>query len=250
MKKLFTVILVVFVVFINIIAFGLILYGLKINAKANEYRTLTNVLAMQNNIYTDKYELLDQEKNANVNIKNLQERIKNEPNNAKAYFEIGYFYKKRSEEQIATKYFDKAIELDPYYADAYANRGYCYIVRKKNIEAFKDLQKAVKLDPNNKKALINLTDVKEKLLSRLGGGARPYRHLGLSGIGLSILILQLLFVVFYELKTKDIKRQREMGYLPQQDWIIVIPIILIYILFLIYQTNEVIKILPYIKFLL
>lgn len=131
MKKLLRFIVILFGLLGLAACIALFSYSYKLTEKAKEYKQLSNMLLVQSgNGYSDKYELADIEENITGRMNQLKEELKLNPKNAKAYFEVGYIYKKLYNEVTATKYFDKAIELDPKYADAYANRGYCYIIRK------------------------------------------------------------------------------------------------------------------------
>ena len=254
MKKLLRFIVILFGLLGLAACIALFFCSYKLTEKANGYKQLSNMLLLQSsNGYNDKYELDDIEKDITGRMNQLKEELKLNPKNAKAYFEVGYIYKKLYNEVTATKYFDKAIELDPKYADAYANRGYCYIIRKKYIEALKDLDYATQLDPKNIKAQVNLADVKSILLEQLAHGSKRHKRLlprGISGIAISLLLIPILFLILVELKTKDIQRQKDLGYLPQQDWILIIPLILIATALLVYKIYGVLQILPYIKFLL
>ncbi|MDR1736419.1 MAG: tetratricopeptide repeat protein [Oscillospiraceae bacterium] len=85
----------------------------------------------------------------------LDERIKENPNDAYAYFSRGYFYSSEGEHNLAIEDYSKAIELKPDYAYAYNNRGAAYNSLGKYDLAIEDFNKAIELKPDNAYAYNN-----------------------------------------------------------------------------------------------
>lgn len=83
-------------------------------------------------------------------VKDWNEALKLNPNNAELYNGRGfaYFWLKNSDQALAD--FNKAISLKPDYAEAYANRAQLYSeLKNQPIEALTDIDKALQLEPKN-----------------------------------------------------------------------------------------------------
>ena len=91
-------------------------------------------------------------------IKNFDEAIKINPNDASAYTNRGIIKNhlgqqtqdanaKRKNYEEAIQDYDKAIKLNPKFASAYANRGIVKTDLGRNEEAIKDYDKAIKINP-------------------------------------------------------------------------------------------------------
>jgi serine/threonine protein kinase len=83
--------------------------------------------------------------------------IKNDPNNANAYFNRGFFKKTKIQDfQGALADYDRAIQLNPDYALAYGNRAILkYEQLKDDRGALIDYDRAIKIDPNYANAYHN-----------------------------------------------------------------------------------------------
>jgi len=94
-------------------------------------------------------------------IKDFDEAIRLEPQNAVAYFNRGTAYLHQGIEDLASKKFehaieafievvadyDEAIRLDPEYADAYGSRGAAYVYLEKYELAIQDYTEAIRIEP-------------------------------------------------------------------------------------------------------
>ena len=89
------------------------------------------------------------ESHANTEAReNYDEAIRLNPQNAKAYNNLGVLHHEGRNYQWAIEDFDEAIRLDPEYAKAYNNRGLTYQSLGKVEEAERDFQKAKELGYN------------------------------------------------------------------------------------------------------
>ena len=94
-------------------------------------------------------------------IKDFDEAIRLEPQNAVAYFNRGTAYLHQGIEDLASKKFehaieafievvadyDEAIRLDPEYADAYGSRGVAFVYLEKYERAIEDYTEAIRIEP-------------------------------------------------------------------------------------------------------
>jgi len=71
-----------------------------------------------------------------------------------------YFYLKEYDDAI--KNYDQSIRLNPQNADYYVNRGLAYMSKGDNATAVADFEKALSLDPSNNKAKINLQKIESE----------------------------------------------------------------------------------------
>jgi len=74
--------------------------------------------------------------------------LRNYPNVAQAYNNLGSYVLQADQKELAGKYFNKAIELKPYYADAYSNRGNFFAQMKDPESAIRDYTQAIALRPH------------------------------------------------------------------------------------------------------
>ncbi|WP_180274613.1 serine protease [Tychonema bourrellyi] len=88
-------------------------------------------------------------------LKDLNEAIKLDPKDAKAYYNRGFVYYKKGDNDNALKDYNEAIKLDPKYAIAYNNRGLVYLGKGDYDNALKDFNEAIKLDPKFAQAYVN-----------------------------------------------------------------------------------------------
>jgi len=92
-------------------------------------------------------------------IRYLNEIIKFDPKNNKAYKNRGEAYRQHGEYTIAIIDFSEAIRLDPSDSVAYCNRGKVYMdnyhLDDNYDKAIKDFTEAIRLDPNNLSAYYN-----------------------------------------------------------------------------------------------
>ena len=99
-------------------------------------------------------------------IKDFDEAIRLEPQNAVAYFNRGTAYLHQGIEDLASKKFehaieafievvadyDEAIRLDPEYADAYGSRGVAFVYLEKYERAIEDYTEAIRFEPRAARA--------------------------------------------------------------------------------------------------
>lgn len=99
-------------------------------------------------------------------IKDFDEAIRLEPQNAVAYFNRGTAYLHLGIEDLASEKFehaieafieviadyDEAIRLDPEYADAYGSRGAAYVYLEKYERAIEDYTEAIRIKPRAARA--------------------------------------------------------------------------------------------------
>jgi len=82
--------------------------------------------------------------------------IENEPDNADAYYNLGYMFVKQEKFNEAVAEFKKSIELRPNFEFAYSNLGYCYTKLKKYKESIEVYKKLVSLNPQNGDAWLSI----------------------------------------------------------------------------------------------
>lgn len=82
--------------------------------------------------------------------------IELEPDNADAYYNLGYMFVKQENFKDAVTEFQKAIELRPNFEYAYTNLGYCYTKLKKYKESIEVYKKLVSLNPQNGEAWLSI----------------------------------------------------------------------------------------------
>ncbi len=84
------------------------------------------------------------------------------PQNANAFFNMGFIYITEDSIQKAKKFFDYAIKVNPIYADAYYYRGLCESELGEIDYAKSDLTQCLALDPDNEKAQSLLNTLNKK----------------------------------------------------------------------------------------
>lgn len=82
--------------------------------------------------------------------------IEIEPDNADAYYNLGYMFVKQEKFKEAAVEFTKAIELRPNFEFAYSNLGYCYTKLKKYKESIEVYKKLTSLNPQNGEAWLSV----------------------------------------------------------------------------------------------
>jgi tetratricopeptide (TPR) repeat protein len=83
-------------------------------------------------------------------IRDLQNAISLNADDAGAYKELGNSYRNLGDYNNAIKYYSKAIELKPDYSQAYGGRGICYDDGLNDFEkALSDYSKAIELNPKS-----------------------------------------------------------------------------------------------------
>ena len=82
-------------------------------------------------------------------VQECTERIKNNPNDAKAYASRASAYKELKKYGLAIQDYSKAIELNPSEAANYTYRGDVYAKLGKYKQAIQDYDKYIKLEPNS-----------------------------------------------------------------------------------------------------
>jgi tetratricopeptide (TPR) repeat protein len=78
--------------------------------------------------------------------------IRVSPQNANAFFNIGFIYIMEDSIARAKKYFNYAVQVNPIYADAYYYRALCEYELGEIVLAKSDLTQCLALDPDNDKA--------------------------------------------------------------------------------------------------
>lgn len=87
-------------------------------------------------------------KNYDQAIKDYSKAIELDSDYAWAYSNRGLVYYDLQNYEQAISDYDKALELNPIYIDAYNNRGNAYLVLRNYSRAISDYTEAIKIDPN------------------------------------------------------------------------------------------------------
>jgi len=100
-------------------------------------------------------------------IKYYDEAIKEDPNNARAYFMLGYTFGQIKDYDRAIDYFSISIKIDPYQAITYVGRGISWSLKGNYGKAIDDFGKSIEINPNiykayNEKAWILATCIDDK----------------------------------------------------------------------------------------
>lgn len=102
-------------------------------------------------------EAVRKRKNKNALYAPLGERKTNEePNNWKAYFEIGVEHNVHGRRQESVQALRKAAELNPGYINTWINLGYALMELGEYPEAMKAYEQALKIDPKSSETLCNI----------------------------------------------------------------------------------------------
>ncbi len=96
-------------------------------------------------------------------IKNFDEAIKINPNDASAYTNRGIIKDHLELHEKAIEDFDEAIKINPKYAVAYTNKGIAKANLELHKEAIKNFDEAIKINPNDAIAYTNKGVAKAKL---------------------------------------------------------------------------------------
>jgi tetratricopeptide (TPR) repeat protein len=83
--------------------------------------------------------------------------ISMDPNNAGAYFNLGYLNESAGELREALNNYEKAVENDPRHAEAYYNMGNVYATLEQYPEAIASYLKTVSINPNHENVYVNLS---------------------------------------------------------------------------------------------
>jgi tetratricopeptide (TPR) repeat protein len=81
--------------------------------------------------------------------------IKQEPENAVAYWDRGEIYRSKGDYDHAISDFTQAIKLDPKYAIAYDRRGQAHYYKHEYDRAMADIEKALKLEPHDWQVVVH-----------------------------------------------------------------------------------------------
>jgi tetratricopeptide (TPR) repeat protein len=87
-------------------------------------------------------------------IRDFDEAIRLEPNDAATYFDRAFTLAERKEFDRAIADYDQAIRIDPGYAAAYVNRGNVRFSRKEFDRAIADYDQAIRIDPDDSLAYL------------------------------------------------------------------------------------------------
>ena len=96
-------------------------------------------------------------------LEDAQEKVRQNPNNAITYVNLGFAYNNLGRFQEAITSFKKAIRLDPNNAFAHTNLGFSYKNLGRYQEAVTPLKEAIRLDPDDAYAHYNLGVVYESI---------------------------------------------------------------------------------------
>jgi tetratricopeptide (TPR) repeat protein len=88
-------------------------------------------------------------------LKRLNNLIEINPKNADAFYNRGWLYAYKGEEQAALDDYHKAIEIDAGHADAHYNRGLIFVNLKDYEKAVEDFSAAIRLKPHTADAYCN-----------------------------------------------------------------------------------------------
>jgi tetratricopeptide (TPR) repeat protein len=119
----------------------------KISA-AEDKDLLPKVRTSAANAFVNKGVARGKNKEYNLALKDFNEALGLDPNNALAFLNRGVVWASKKNYERALKDFDEAIRLDPKRAIAYVNRGTTWNNKKEYDRAIKDFDEAVRLDPN------------------------------------------------------------------------------------------------------
>jgi tetratricopeptide (TPR) repeat protein len=92
---------------------------------------------------------------ANPRIQELDEAIRRNPEDARAFNSRGVAYARSGDQDRAIKDYDEAIRLDPNYSGALLNRSNAHRRRKEHDLAIRDASEAIRLDPTSASAWNN-----------------------------------------------------------------------------------------------
>lgn len=84
--------------------------------------------------------------------KHWEELVKENPNFAPAFSNLGYIYLTQGNDKKAEELYTRALYLDPDYEQALMNMAGLYLFRNQTMQAKPYLQRAVKVNPNNVRA--------------------------------------------------------------------------------------------------
>ena len=94
-----------------------------------------------------------------VNLRQLQEAVRNKPNDPSLHYLLGVKYQNEGQDSKALAAYQKAVNLNPRYIEALLALGALQSAQGDQDGAIKALKKAVQLDPKNKEARIWLSVV-------------------------------------------------------------------------------------------
>ena len=89
--------------------------------------------------------------------------IEIDPNNYRAYYNLGISYSSLNDDDEALKAYETAIEIKPDYVYCYYNIGLIYEVKNELKRALEYHQNALKIDPQFRYALQAVKDIREQL---------------------------------------------------------------------------------------
>ena len=91
----------------------------------------------------------------NETLIKLNNAIEENPQEAKAYFDRGFYYQTSGDYKRAIADFNKAIQINPNRAELYYYRGTAYYAKKSFKKALNDYNRAIEIDPEYVNAYIN-----------------------------------------------------------------------------------------------
>lgn len=89
-------------------------------------------------------------------IKEYEEVLKLDPNNAEALNNLGVIYREQNDLDKAAEHYQLVVSLHPGMEEAHNNLGVIYYLKGNYREAGLEYRKALEINPNNLKSLINI----------------------------------------------------------------------------------------------
>ena len=89
-------------------------------------------------------------------IEDAKEEVRNNPDDARAHYNLGYAYGNSGKYEEAIESYKHAIRIDPDYAEAHNELGPAYANTGMTEKAIKSLKKAIEIDPDFATAHFNL----------------------------------------------------------------------------------------------
>lgn len=128
--------------------FLLIISGIFDSPKANLPQNVNNNVTQQSQPSVDLNKISE--------INNLEEEVKNNPNNHELLLSLGHMLNDNGFYQRAIEKYDQYLKLHPDNVDVIVDMGVCYFELKNYSKSIATIENAVKLNPNHQIANFNL----------------------------------------------------------------------------------------------